>query len=205
MAEGIIAKKIGMTRVFSEDGKVTPVTVLQAGPCQVTEVRTLERDGYTALQLGFGESKASRVAKPQRVDLEAKSLTLTKTRMEFRGMDGKVIGDVIDTSLFTEGEEVAVRSKTKGKGFQGVVKRHGFAGGPATHGASKFHRSPGSHGNRMTPGLVFKGIRQAGHMGDKFRTTKGLAIVKIDAERNLLFVKGSVGGANGSIVKVTKS
>ena len=204
MSEGIIAKKVGMTRIFTETGQAIPVTVLQAGPCTVTEVRTMDRDGYEALQLGFGERKEKNTAKPQVMDAQAKNIGLSRTMMEFRGMNTKEIGDVVDVSLFSEGDTVKTRSKTKGRGFAGVMKRHNFKGGPASHGASKFHRAPGSHGNRMTPGLVFKGIKQAGHMGDKYRTTKGLSVVRVDADKNLLFVQGAVSGPNGGIVKVMK-
>lgn len=204
MTTGIIARKIGMTRIFDEAGQAIPVTVLQAGPCTVTEVRTSERDGYSATQLGFGEAKAKAVAKPQRVAAEKLGVGLTRTRMEFPGMGGLTVGSTVGADVFAAGDTVKTRSKTKGKGFQGVIKRHKFAGGAATHGNSLSHRTPGSHGNRMTPGFVFPNMRAAGHMGDKFRTTTNLKVVRVDAERNLLYVRGAVSGANGSVIKVTK-
>lgn len=204
MTTGIIARKIGMTRVFDNAGAAIPVTVLQAGPCTVTEVRTAERDGYQATQLGFGEAKPKHIAKPQRVAAEKLGVGLTRTQMEFAGMSGLAVGATVGAAVFAEGDTVKARSKIKGKGFQGVIKRHKFAGGMASHGNSLSHRTPGSHGNRMTPGFVFPNMKSPGHMGDKFRTTSNLKIVRVDAERNLLYVRGAVSGANGCVIKVTK-
>lgn len=204
MATGIIGKKLGMTRIFTEDGEAVPVTVMEVGPCVVTELRTMERDGYEAVRLGFGTAKEKRVAKPQRVDAEKKNIGLLKYNMEFRGMSVGEVGTVVDVSLFEENEMIATRSKTIGKGFQGVIKRHHHAAGPATHGASKFHRAPGSRGAGTTPGKIWKGMKSPGHMGNKFRTTKGLRVVKVDLDRNLLYIRGAVSGARGAIVKITK-
>lgn len=204
MTTGIIGKKIGMTRFFLESGEVVSVTVVQAGPCTVTEVRSMERDGYSSLQLGYGSIREKRVAKPQRIEAEKKSLPLFRHRMEFRDMESREIGDSVTVEQFAEGDTVATRSQTIGRGFQGTMKRHNFKGGPATHGASKFHRAPGSHGNRMTPGEVFKGIKQSGQMGNVMRTTKNLKVVRIDSENNLLYIRGAISGANGALVRITK-
>jgi len=203
MTTGIIGKKIGMTRYFLASGEAVPVTVVEAGSCVVTEVRSLARDGYEAVRIGYGVTRAKTLAKPQRIEAEKKNQPALKYQQEFRGMVGE-LGATVSVSIFAEGDKVATRSQTIGRGYQGVIKRHGFAGGPATHGASKFHRGPGSHGQRMTPGEVFKGMKQPGHMGCVMRTTRNLTVVKIDADNQLLYIRGAVSGANGAIIRITK-
>ncbi|MBI3964553.1 MAG: 50S ribosomal protein L3 [Chloroflexi bacterium] len=202
MVEGILGRKIGMTQVFRPDGTVTPVTVIEAGPCTVTQIRTQERDGYQAVQLGFGEKK--RLGKSIRGQL--KNLPLHRYLREFRAQEqGDVaIGQTVDDSIFEPGEMVDVTGTSKGKGFAGVVKRHGFAGGPKTHGQSDRWRAPGSVGSTTTPGRVFKGLRMAGHMGAERVTVQSLEVIRAEPERNLLLVVGSVPGARNSLLLIRK-
>jgi len=202
MVQGIIGRKIGMGRVFSQDGKVEAVTAIEAGPCVVTQVKTRGKEGYNAAQLGFGESK--RLNSPQKGHL--KKLGQFKHLQEFRieAEDVKV-GDKIDVSLFKEGDLVDVRGVSKGKGFAGVVKRHHFAGGPKTHGQSDRHRAPGSIGSTTSPGRVLKGKRMAGQMGNRRVTVRHLKVYKTDPERNLLLVRGAVPGAKNGLVLINKA
>jgi len=202
MVQGIIGRKIGMGRVFSQDGKVEAVTAIEAGPCVVTQVKTRGKEGYNAAQLGFGESKS--LNSPQKGHL--KKLGQFKHLQEFRieAEDVKV-GDKIDVSLFKEGDLVDIRGVSKGKGFAGVVKRYHFAGGPKTHGQSDRHRAPGSIGSTTSPGRVLKGKRMAGHMGNRRVTVRHLKVYKTDPERNLLLVRGAVPGAKNGLVLINKA
>ena len=201
MRTGVIAKKVGMTRLFQEDGRHVPVTVLALENCQVTAQRTQERDGYFAVQLGAGEAKQKNVNKPQREAFAKADVGLKMKVAEFRveGEDGLLpVGARISAEHFIAGQKVDITGHTQGKGFAGAMKRWGFGGLRATHGVSISHRSHGSTGNRQDPGRVFKGKKMAGHMGDRQRTQQNLEIVRTDADRGLLFVKGSVPGAKNS-------
>ena len=198
MRTGVIAKKVGMTRLFQEDGRHVPVTVLALEDCQVVSHRTADRDGYFAVQLGAGEAKQKNVAKPQREHFAKADVGLKKQVAEFRvaDADGLVpVGATISAEHFIAGQMVDITGHTQGKGFAGAMKRWGFGGMRATHGVSISHRAHGSTGNRQDPGRVFKGKKMAGHMGNRQRTQQNLEIVRTDAERGLLFVKGSVPGA----------
>jgi len=198
MRTGVIAKKVGMTRLFREDGRHVPVTVLSLEECQVVSHRTEDRDGYYAVQLGAGEAKHKNVAKPQREQFAKADVGLKKQVAEFRvdSADALVpVGATISAEHFVAGQMVDITGHTQGKGFAGAMKRWGFGGMRATHGVSISHRAHGSTGNRQDPGRVFKGKKMAGHMGDRQRTQQNLEIVRTDAERGLLFVKGSVPGA----------
>jgi large subunit ribosomal protein L3 len=199
--KGILGKKAGMTQIFDETGEVVPVTVIEAGPCYVTQIKTVKTDGYEAIQLGFGEAK--RLTKPQRGHLP-KGVPDVRHLREVRVDDasGYEIGQRIEAGIFTVGEMVDVTGVSKGRGFAGAMKRHGFAGGPATHGQSDRARAPGSIGSTSTPGRVWKGMRMSGHMGDHRTTNQNLEVVLVDPERNLLAVKGSVPGAKGGLVTV---
>ncbi|WP_239807137.1 50S ribosomal protein L3 [Croceicoccus hydrothermalis] len=204
MRTGVIAKKVGMTRLFQEDGRHVPVTVLALEDCQVVSHRTLDRDGYVAVQLGAGEAKQKNVAKPQREHFAKAEVGLKMKLAEFRleGEDGLLpVGASISAEHFVAGQKVDITGHTQGKGFAGAMKRWGFGGLRATHGVSISHRSHGSTGNRQDPGRVFKNKKMAGHMGDRQRTQQNLEIVRTDADRGLLFVKGSVPGAkNGWLI-----
>jgi len=203
---GIIGKKIGMTSVFAADGAMIPCTVLEAGPCVVTQVRTKDKDGYEAVQLAFGDRKEKSSTQPL-IGHFKKAGTGPKAKVtEFRGFEKDLqLGDQVDVTLFQEGDTVDVIGETKGKGFQGVVKRHGFGGvGGQTHGQHNRLRAPGSLGASSFPSRVFKGMRMAGQTGQVRRTAQNLQIVKLYPEQNLLVVKGSVPGANGSWVLVQK-
>ncbi len=204
---GLIGKKIGMTSIFNPDGEVVPVTVIQAGPCKVVSVRTKEKDGYDALQLGFGEKKEKNVSKPVLGQYKKIGLTPGKVLKEFRKFNVADfnIGDELKADFFTEGEVIKVRGRSKGKGFQGVMRRHGFGGvGGTTHGQSDRLRAPGSIGASSYPSRVFKGQRMAGRTGNENVTISNLKIVKIVADQNLIMVKGSVPGAINSIVELIK-
>jgi large subunit ribosomal protein L3 len=203
MVQGIIGKKIGMGQVFGDDGKVEALTAIEAGPCVVTQVKTLDKEGYGAAQLGFGESK--RLNSPQRGHL--KKLGQFKHLQEFRVADtGDIkVGDKVDVSLFKEGDLVDITGVSKGKGFAGVVKRHHFAGGPKTHGQSDRHRAPGSIGSTTSPGHVRKGMRMAGHMGNRRVTVRHLQVYKADPERNLLLIRGAVPGAKNGLLLINKA
>jgi len=203
MVQGIIGKKLGMGQIFGDDGKVEALTAIEAGPCVVIQVKTTDKEGYNAAQLGFGESK--RLNSPQKGHL--KKLGQFKHLQEFRLADtGDIkVGDKIDVSLFKEGDLVNITGVSKGKGFAGVVKRHHFAGGPKTHGQSDRHRAPGSIGSTTSPGRVLKGMRMAGHMGNRRVTVSHLQVYKTDPERNLLMVRGAVPGAKNGLLLIKKA
>ena len=202
---GIIGRKVGMTSIYSAEGKSLPCTVIEAGPCVVTQVKTQDRDGYEAVQLGFGEKKEKNTPNAMKGDFKKASTTPKAKLVEFKGFDNVTIGDKIDVAIFAEGEFVDVVGTTKGKGFQGVVRRHGFAGvGQATHGQHNRLRAPGSIGACSYPARVFKGMRMGGQMGNKNRMASNLQILKVIAEKNILIVKGSVPGANGSTLTIRR-
>ena len=203
MIHGIIGRKIGMTQVFRDDGIVEPVTAIEAGPCVVTQIKTVANDGYDAVQLGFGHTK--RLNSPERGHL--KKLGPFKYLREFgvSNIESIQLGQRFDVSLFKEGDLVDMTGTSKGKGFAGVVKRHHFAGGPKTHGQSDRHRAPGSIGATTTPGRVFKGMRMAGHMGNERVTVRKLKVVKADPERGLLLVRGAVPGARNGLLLIRRS
>jgi large subunit ribosomal protein L3 len=203
--KGIIGKKVGMTQIFDENGNVIPVTVIQAGPCYVTQVRTADRDGYIGIQLGFGETKPQRLTKGQLGHLQRNNLPALRILREFRIKDGEVDvqeGQTITADVFAKGERVDVIGTSKGRGFAGGIKRHHFNRQPKTHGASDRTRAPGSVGQNTYPGRTFRGKRMAGHMGNERVTTENLEVVVVDAEKNLLAVRGSVPGSNGGIVLI---
>ncbi|MCP5388532.1 MAG: 50S ribosomal protein L3 [Novosphingobium sp.] len=207
MRTGVIAKKVGMTRLFQEDGRHIPVTVLALEDCQVVSVRTGEKDGYTAVQLGSGEAKQKNVAKPQREHFAKAEVPLKQKLAEFRVAEDALVdvGSTIAASHFVAGQLVDITGHTQGKGFAGAMKRWGFGGMRATHGVSISHRAHGSTGNRQDPGRVFKGKKMAGHMGDRQRTQQNLEVVRTDDERGLIFVKGSVPGAKNAWLLVRDS
>ena len=203
MKKALIGKKVGMTQIFDENGVVIPVTVIEAGPCVVAQVKTLENDGYEAVQLGFGEVKESKVNKPVKGHFAKANVTAKKHLREFRldSIEGIKVGDELKADVFAAGEKIDVQGTSKGKGFQGVIKRHGQHRGPMGHG-SMYHRRPGSMGATSTPGRVFKGKKLPGHMGRVTVTIQNLDIVKVDMDKNVILVKGSVPGAKGSILKI---
>lgn len=203
--KGIIGRKIGMTQVFDDTGEVIPVTVIEAGPCYVTQIKTLEHDGYTAVQLGFGETRRKRLTRAQLGHL--KELPPLRHLREVRTADieGYEVGQKVDVGIFSAGDRVDVTGISKGRGFAGVMKRHGFAGGPATHGQSDRARAPGSIGATSTPGRVFKGMRMAGRMGNDRVTVQNLQVVQADPERNLLLVKGAVPGAPQGLLLIRQA
>ena len=202
---GLIGKKIGMTSVFSADGKNVPCTVIEAGPCVVTQVKTEEKDGYKALQLGFEEAKERRTSKPLLGTFKKAGTTPKKHLAEFRFDEEHNLGDTITVELFADTKFVDVVGTSKGKGFQGVVKRHGFGGvGQSTHGQDDRARKPGSIGACSYPAKVFKGMRMAGQMGNRRATNQNLKVIKVIPEHNLLLLKGSVPGCKGSIVIIEK-
>jgi len=202
MTIGLIGRKRGMTRIFSEDGVSTPVTVIEVEPNRISQLKTVDTDGYNAIQVTVGARKASRVSKPEAGHFAKAQAAAGRKVAEFRLDDVAELelGNELKVDIFEAGQMIDVSGITKGKGFAGVVKRYGFRGGDATHGNSLSHRAPGSIGQCQTPGRVFKEKKMAGHMGDKKRTLQNLSVVKVDAERNLLLVKGSVPGATGSDV-----
>ena len=202
----IIGKKIGMTQIFDEKGNVIPVTVIEAGPCVVAQVKTVETDGYNAIQLGFGDVKESKLNKPERGHFTKAGLALKKHLREFRVEDFEdlTVGSEIKADAFEAGDKIDVQGTTKGKGFQGVIKRHGQSRGPMGHG-SMYHRRPGSMGPTSTPGRVFKGKKLPGHMGRVTVTIQNLDVVKVDMDKNVILIKGSVPGAKGAILKLRKS
>lgn len=202
---GIIGRKVGMTSIYSAEGKSLPCTVIEAGPCVVTQIKTQDRDGYEAVQLGFGNRKEKNTPNALKGHFK-KANTAPKAKLvEFKGFDSVNVGDTVDVSIFQEGEYIDVIGTTKGKGFQGVVRRHGFGGvGQSTHGQHNRLRAPGSIGACSYPARVFKGMRMAGQMGNKRRLVSNLEILKVLSDRNLLIVKGSVPGANGSTLTLRK-
>ena len=203
MVQGIIGRKLGMTQVFKDSGEAEAVTAIEAGPCAIIQVKSAAKEGYDAVQLGFGEAK--RLKSPQRGHL--KGLGQFKYLREFRVDDTEAInvGDRVDVSLFKEGDLVDVTGLSKSKGFAGVIKRHGFAGGPKTHGQSDRHRHAGSIGATTSPGRVFKGTRMAGHMGNDRVTVRHLEVFRADPERNLLLLKGAVPGYKNGLLLIKKS
>jgi large subunit ribosomal protein L3 len=206
MVKGLIGKKIGMTQIFDDTGLAVPVTVIEAGPCYVTQVRLPEKDGYSAVQMGFSEIKPKRLTGGQLGHLKRNNLPPLKFLREFRVKNPEVQeGDQVTVAVFAIGEKVDVVGTSKGKGFQGGVKRYHFKGGPLTHGQSDRERAPGSRGSGTTPGRVYKGSRGPGHMGNDRVTSQSLKVVLVDAERNLIGVRGSVPGARGSLVLVQEA
>ena len=209
--KGILGKKVGMTQVFDEKGEVVPVTVIEAGPCFVVQIKTVERDGYTAVQLGFEETEPRRLTKPQLQHLQKSGLPALRNLREFRmnaddiARLGLEEGHKVSVDIFEAGEYVDVSGTSKGRGFAGVVKRYGFSGGPKTHGQSDRHRAPGSIGACTTPGRVFKGKRMPGRMGGDRITAQGLRVVVVDPERNLMAVRGSVPGAKNGLVLIRQA
>ncbi len=198
----ILAKKLGMTQVFQEDGRVARVTVLEAGPCPVTAVRTMERDGYEAVQLAFGLSKEKHLSKPELGHLKKADAPPMRHLVEFRDEAGELqLGETVTVESFAVGGRVKVAGTSKGKGFQGTIKRHNFASGPKSHGSHNV-RAPGSIGASATPSRVLRGLRGPGQMGSRRATQKGLEVIAVDAAKNLLMVRGSVPGARGSVVEV---
>lgn len=206
--KAIIGKKIGMTQIFDDNGVVIPVTVIEAGPCPVVQIKTEETDGYNAVQLGFGDVKEYKVNKPVTGHFAKAKVKPTKHLREFRTCEkciGEVkVGDVIKTDVFEAGDTVDIQGITKGKGFQGVIKRHGQSRGPMGHG-SMYHRRPGSMGACATPSRVFKGKNLPGHMGVEKVTIQNLEVVRVDTDKNAILVKGSVPGNKGGILKIRKS
>ena len=206
MKKAILTTKVGMTQVFSEDGVLTPVTVLQAGPCVVTQVKTVENDGYSAVQVGFGDIREKLVNKPKKGHFAKAGVTAKRFLKEFRLEDAEsyTLGQEIKADVFAAGDKVDATAKSKGKGFQGAIKRHGQSRGPMGHG-SKYHRHAGSNGSATTPGRVFKGKHMPGHMGAVRVTVQNLEVVSVDAEKNLILVKGAVPGPKKSLVMLKES
>jgi large subunit ribosomal protein L3 len=202
--KGILGRKLGMTQVWDENNRVIPVTVIEAGPCVVTQIRTPERDGYSAIQLGFGAVKAKSVTKPEKGHFERAGVTPRRHLMEIRTADAceYELGKEVTAELFEAAEVVDVIGVTKGKGTAGVMKRHGFSGLGAGHGVHRKHRSPGSIGQCATPSRIFKGMKMAGHMGVSRKTISNLTIARIDAERGLILIKGAVPGPKNGLVVV---
>lgn len=202
---GIIGRKLGMTQIFDESGAVVPVTVIEAGPCPVVQVRTEDRDGYAAVQLGFGAQKDSRAPRAEKGHAAKAGLAAApRVLKEFRFDEAPAVGENVTVEGFERGARVKVTGVTKGRGFQGVMKRHGFGGGRASHGATRVHRAPGSIGAGTNPSRVIKGKKLPGHMGNAQQTVRNLLVAKVDAERNLLYVRGAVPGPVNGVVFVTK-
>ena len=203
--KGILGKKLGMTQIFTEEGIVVPVTVVEAGPNVVTQVKTVEKDGYNAIQVGFEDAKEKSLNKPQKGHLAAANV-LKKHLKEFRvdAVEEFTVGQEIKADLFAAGEKIDVTGTSKGKGFQGPIKRHGQSRGPESHG-SRYHRRPGSMGACSFPGRVFKNKKLAGHMGSVTVTVQNLEVVRVDAEKNLILVKGAIPGAKGSVVTIKEA
>ena len=203
MFKGLLGKKIGMTQIFDDNGVAIPITVIEAGPCYVTQLRTAEADGYSAVQIGFDEVKPSRITNGEMGHLKRNNLPPLRFLREFRAKDPQVAeGDKVTVDQFAVGELVDVVGTSKGRGFQGGVKRYNFGGGPKTHGQSDRHRAPSSHGAGTTPGRVFKGSRGPGHMGNERVTVNNLTVAYLDPERNLIGVKGAIPGARGGLVMI---
>ena len=206
MKKAILTTKVGMTQIFNEDGVLTPVTVLQAGPCVVTQVKTVENDGYSAVQVGYGDIREKLVNKPEKGHFAKAGVAAKRFVKEFRLEDAEsyTLGQEIKADIFAAGDKIDATAKSKGKGFQGAIKRHGQSRGPMTHG-SKYHRHAGSNGSATTPGRVFKGKKMAGHMGAVRITVQNLEVVRVDAEQNLILVKGAVPGPKKSLVMIKES
>ncbi|MFQ5583261.1 MAG: 50S ribosomal protein L3 [Calditrichia bacterium] len=203
----LLGKKIGMTRIFDETGRDVPVTVVKAGPCYVTQVKTKENDGYRAVQLGFDEKKEKNTNRALLGHFKNSNVSSLRVLKEFplRSDEEVKLGDVQTVEIFEQGDVVQVTGLSKGRGFAGVVKRWGFSGGPKTHGQSDRLRAPGSIGQSSSPSKVFKGIKMGGHMGAKRVSVSGLRVVKIDAENNLLYIKGALPGARNNYLEIRKS
>ena len=203
MKKAILTTKVGMTQIFNEDGVLTPVTVLQAGPCVVTQVKTVENDGYAAVQVGFGDIREKLVNKPMKGHFAKAGVAPKRFVREFRFEDAEnyAVGQEIKADMFAAGDKIDATAKSKGKGFQGAIKRHGQSRGPMAHG-SKYHRHAGSNGSATTPGRVFKGKKMPGHMGAVKVTVQNLEVVRVDAEQNLILVKGAVPGPKKSLVMI---
>jgi large subunit ribosomal protein L3 len=201
---GILGEKLGMTQVFDENNRIVPVTVVKAGPCVVTQIRTQEKDGYTAVQLAYGQIDPRKVTKPVAGHFKAANVTPRRHLVELRteAIESYTIGQELGADVFADGALVDVSGTTKGKGTAGVMKRHGFKGLGAGHGTQRKHRAPGSIGGCSTPGRVFKGLRMAGRMGHENQTTQSLIVHKVDAERGLLLIKGAIPGPKGGLVLV---
>ena len=206
MTKGILGKKVGMTQIFTEAGEFIPVTVIEATPNVVLQVKTVETDGYDAVQLGFGDVKLKKVIKPIQGHFAKTNLEPKKHLREFRldDVSNFKVGDELKADVFEAGEKVDIQGTTKGKGFQGVIKRHGQHRGPMGHG-SMYHRRPGSMGSTSTPGRVFKGKKLPGHMGVQTVTIQNLEVVRVDLDKNVILVKGSVPGPKGAILKIKTS
>ena len=206
MKKAIIGRKVGMTQIFDEAGKVIPVTVLEAGPCVIAQVKSVETDGYNAVQLGFGDVKESKLNNPEKGHFTKSKLPLKKHLREFRmdSVEDVKVGDELKADVFAKGDKVDIQGISKGKGFQGVIKRHHQSRGPMGHG-SMYHRRPGSMGSTPTPGRVFKGKNLPGHTGRITVTIQNLEVVSVDLDKNVILVKGSVPGANGTILKIKQS
>lgn len=206
MSVGVLGRKLGMTQVYDEEGRVVPVTVVQAGPCPVVEIKRPEKDGYSSLKIGFEEVKPHKLNKAERSVFEKRDLAPCRILREFRVSDASEYeeGQVLTVSLFETGEKINVVGTSKGKGFAGVMKRHGFGGAPASHGVSKTHRKPGSIGGASYPGKVFKGKTMPGRMGNERVTVKNLSVVAVYPDNNLLLIKGAIPGARNSLVQVVK-
>ena len=204
---GLLGKKIGMTRIFDDTGDMIPVTVIEAGPCYVTQVKTVENDGYRSVQLGFDTKKEKNTVKPQLGHLQKANTPPLRILKEFSFPENMELnsGDALKVDMFQPGDIVKISGKSKGRGFSGVMKRHGFSGAQQTHGQSDRERAPGSLGQSSYPSRVFRGLRMAGRMGNTRVSLKGLVVVKVDAENNLLFVRGAVPGARNSYVEIYKS
>ena len=203
---GLIGKKVGITQVFDENENLTAITVIQAGPCPIVQVKTEKADGYSAIKVAFDETKAHRISNPAAGIFAKAGIGPHRVMKEFR-LSGEAehgVGDVLNVEVFESGDAIEVSARSKGRGFAGGVKRHGFKGGPKTHGQSDRHRAPGSIGQSSTPSRVMKGMRMAGHMGDRNVTVRGLTVFGVDPERNLLLVKGSVPGGRGATVVIHK-
>ena len=206
MLKGLIGKKIGMSQIFDERGVAYPVTLIEAGPCYVTQIRRPESEGYSAVQLGFSETHPKRLTGGELGHLKTANLPPLRFLREFRTNSLDIsVGDVMKVDVFSVGERVDVIGTSKGKGFAGAVKRYHFAGGPKTHGQSDRHRAPGSNGSGTTPGRVYKGARRPGHMGDERVTVQSLKVVLVDPERNLIGVHGAVPGSKGGLVIINEA
>ena len=203
MLRGFLGKKIGMTQIFGENGGVIPVTLIEAGPCVVTQVKTKDTDGYEAVQLGYGDVKKPN--KPMQGHFRTSKASRYLREVKADDPAEYSVGQMVAVDIFTEGEKVDIIGRSKGRGFAGTMKRHGFGGGPRTHGQSDRARAPGSIGGGTTPGKVFKGLKMAGHMGDRRVTVKGLEIIGVDTDRNILIVKGGVPGAPNSLVQIRRA
>ncbi len=205
--KGIIGRKVGITQLLTAGGEVVPVTVIEAGPCFVTQIKTAQTDGYSAIQLGYGDTRLKRLTKGIQGHLKRHGLPALRVLREVRlkNVEDYTVGQKLQADVFATGERVDVIGTSKGRGFQGGVRRHGFHGGPKTHGQSDRLRAPGAIGSGTTPGRVYKGTRMAGHMGNRRVTVSNLAVVLVDAERNLLAVRGGVPGARGGLVLITEA